>query len=554
MEPLVVLRPRPRGRPFGSNFRQGAQAPRAPWHCARRRHDSAAHAMPGPRLRLQSDQPVLLPRRRRRPGRGGRRGRQHVRRTAPVSARWEAGGGRGRDGAIPLRQADARLAVSGDGLHVRFRAGPGRRPPERRHRAARGRAARARRPAPGTAQAADDPHGPGRTATLSVRHVENDHRDPCRGRPAVSEGNSLPQAPRPDRCPAETARAARRIRRRGQPGTRASGAVRSRTGKTMRAAAPVRIGVSSCLLGERVRHDGGHKRDAYLVETLGQLVEWVPVCPEAEVGLGTPREPIRLVRDAGRHDGVRLVSRSGVRLTGRMRRFARDRLRALAKADLSGYILKKDSPSCGMERVKVWTGEDSRSSERNGRGIFAAELLRQYPNLPVEEEGRLHDPALRENFFERVFAYRRLRSLFSSRWNVGALVQWHTAQKLALMAHSPVRYRELGRLVAEAREIPRAELGRRYEDEFMTAVRIRATRARHTNALMHAMGHFKRRIDEASRDELLAVLEDYRRGLVPRIVPLTLARHHARRLEVDYLLGQTYLNPHPKELALLNHV
>ena len=322
----------------------------------------------------------------------------------------------------------------------------------------------------------------------------------------------------------------------------------------MRAAAPVRIGVSSCLLGERVRHDGGHKRDAYLVETLGQLVEWVPVCPEAEVGLGTPREPIRLVRDAGRHDGVRLVSRSGVRLTGRMRRFARDRLRALAKADLSGYILKKDSPSCGIERVKVWTGEDSRSSERNGRGIFAAELLRQYPNLPVEEEGRLHDPALRENFFERVFAYRRLRSLFSSRWNVGALVQWHTAQKLALMAHSPVRYRELGRLVAEAREIPRAELGRRYEDEFMTAVRTRATRARHTNALMHAMGHFKRRIDEASRDELLAVLEDYRRGLVPRIVPLTLVRHHARRLEVDYLLGQTYLNPHPKELALLNHV
>jgi len=322
----------------------------------------------------------------------------------------------------------------------------------------------------------------------------------------------------------------------------------------MRAAAPVRIGVSSCLLGERVRHDGGHKRDAYLVETLGQLVEWVPVCPEAEVGLGTPREPIRLVRDAGRHDGVRLVSRSGVRLTGRMRRFARDRLRALAKADLSGYILKKDSPSCGIERVKVWTGEDSRSSERNGRGIFAAELLRQYPNLPVEEEGRLHDPALRENFFERVFAYRRLRSLFSSRWNVGALVQWHTAQKLALMAHSPVRYRELGRLVAEAREIPRAELGRRYEDEFMTAVRTRATRARHTNALMHAMGHFKRRIDEASRDELLAVLEDYRRCLVPRIVPLTLVRHHARRLEVDYLLGQTYLNPHPKELALLNHV
>ncbi|MYD69131.1 MAG: DUF523 and DUF1722 domain-containing protein [Acidobacteria bacterium] len=317
---------------------------------------------------------------------------------------------------------------------------------------------------------------------------------------------------------------------------------------------PVRIGISTCLLGENVRHDGGHKREAFLVETLGRLVEWVPVCPEVELGLGTPREPIRLVRDAGQADGVRLVSRSGVRLTGRMRQFARRRIRALAKEDLSGYILKKDSPSCGMERVKVWSADDSRTSERNGRGMFAAELLRQYPNLPVEEEGRLQDPVLRENFFERVFAYRRLRALFSGRWDVGALVRWHTTEKLALMAHSPLRYRELGRLVAEAKAIPRAELSRRYEDEFMSAMRIRATRARHTNALMHAVGHFKRQLDTDSRDELLAVLEDYRRGLVPRIVPLTLVRHHARRLDVEYLLGQTYLHPHPKELALLNHV
>ena len=317
---------------------------------------------------------------------------------------------------------------------------------------------------------------------------------------------------------------------------------------------PVRIGISTCLLGENVRHDGGHKRDAFLVETLGRLVDWVPVCPEVELGLGTPREPIRLVRDAGQTGGVRLVSRSGIRLTGRMRQFARSRIRALAKEDLSGYILKKDSPSCGMERVKVWSGDDSRTSERNGRGIFAAELLRQYPNLPVEEEGRLQDPALRENFFERVFAYRRLRALFSGRWNVGALVRWHTAEKLALMAHSPLRYREMGRLVAEAKAVPRAELSRRYEDEFMSAMRIRATRARHTNALMHAVGHFKRRLDTDSRDELLAVLEDYRRGFVPRIVPLTLVRHHARRLDVEYLSGQTYLHPHPKELALLNHV
>ena len=317
---------------------------------------------------------------------------------------------------------------------------------------------------------------------------------------------------------------------------------------------PLRIGISSCLLGETVRYDGGHKRDPYLVETLGRLVEWVPVCPEVEMGLGTPRETIRLVRDTGRVDGVRLVGRSGRQLTSRMQRFARGRLRSLAKAALSGYILKKDSPSCGLERVKVWHGDDGRAAERNGRGLFAAELVRQYPNLPVEEEGRLHDPVLRENFFERVFAYRRLRALLRSRWTIGALVRWHTTRKLALMAHSPVRYRELGRLVADARDIPRAELAGRYEDEFMSAMRIRATRARHTNALMHAVGHFKRRLDTASRDELLAVLEDYRLDLVPRIVPLTLVRHHARRLKVEYLLDQSYLNPHPKELALLNHV
>ena len=316
---------------------------------------------------------------------------------------------------------------------------------------------------------------------------------------------------------------------------------------------PLRIGISSCLLGEAVRHDGGHKRDPYLVETLGRLVEWVPVCPEVELGLGTPREPIRLVRDAGHTDGVRLVSRSGVELTDRMQMFARMRLRSLAGLRLSGYILKKDSPSCGMERVKVWN-DDGRAAERRGRGIFAAELLREHPSLPVEEEGRLHDPGLRENFFERVFAYRQLRTLFAARWTAGALVGWHTNRKLTLMARSPVRYREIGRLVADAGRMPRDELARRYEDEFLSAMCIRATRARHTNALMHAVGHFKGRLDTDSRDELLAVIEDYRLGLVPRIVPLTLVRHHARRLGVSYLSAQTYLNPHPKELALLNHV
>ena len=315
----------------------------------------------------------------------------------------------------------------------------------------------------------------------------------------------------------------------------------------------VRIGVSSCLLGEEVRHDGGHKRDPFLVQTLGPMVEWVPVCPEVEVGLGTPRESIRLVREPTALDGVRLVTgKTGIDLTTRMRRYARQRVRALAKDDLSGYILKKDSPSCGMERVKVWRKQGA--GERNGRGLFATELMRQFPSLPVEEEGRLHDPGLRGNFVDRVFMYRRLRALFSGRWTVGGVVRFHTAHKLVLMAHSPQAYRELGSLVADAKSVPRAELTRRYEKEVMAAMSKPATRARHTNTLQHAIGHFKQTLDPASRQELASVVDDYRRGLIPLIVPLTLIRHHAHRLDVTYLLGQRYLDPELKELMLRNHV
>ncbi|MCY4599925.1 MAG: DUF523 and DUF1722 domain-containing protein [Acidobacteria bacterium] len=316
---------------------------------------------------------------------------------------------------------------------------------------------------------------------------------------------------------------------------------------------PLRIGISSCLLGEEVRYDGGHKRDRFLVQTLGPLVEWVSVCPEAELGLGTPREPIRLVHDAGVTDGVRLVTvKTGIDLTQRMRRFARRRARALAGENLSGYILKKDSPSCGMERVAVWRRDDAR--ERAGRGLFAAELRRQFRNLPIEEEGRLHDPQLRENFVVRVFVYQALRALFSARWKVGGLVAFHTAHKLDLMAHSVSAYRELGRLVADAAQIPRAELARRYEDELMAALSKPATRARHANVLNHAAGHFKRTLDAPARQDLASIIEDYRRGLIPLIVPLTLVGHHARRLDVQYLLGQRYLDPDPRELMLRNHV
>jgi uncharacterized protein YbgA (DUF1722 family)/uncharacterized protein YbbK (DUF523 family) len=314
--------------------------------------------------------------------------------------------------------------------------------------------------------------------------------------------------------------------------------------------APVRIGISTCLLGHEVRWDGGHKRDRFLTDVLAPFVEWVPVCPEVELGLGTPREPVRLARA---EDGPRLVGqRTGADHTEAMRRFAERRARQLEGLELCGYVLKKDSPSCGMERVRIWSGKGM--PERKGRGAFAAVLLARFPLLPAEEEGRLHDPGLRESWIERVFAYRRLRSFFRARFSLGGLVRFHTAHKLQLLAHAPEGYRALGRLVAGARRLERGELRRRYEEGFMGALARGATRRRHVNVLQHALGHLRERLDPASRAELRAVVEDYRRGHVPLVVPVTLIRHHVRVLGIAYLDGQVYLEPHPKELMLRNHV
>jgi uncharacterized protein YbgA (DUF1722 family)/uncharacterized protein YbbK (DUF523 family) len=313
---------------------------------------------------------------------------------------------------------------------------------------------------------------------------------------------------------------------------------------------PIRVGISACLLGEAVRFDGGHKRDPFLTETFGAFVEWVPVCPEVECGFGTPREAMRLVRV---DNDVRLLTvRTAVDLTDRMAAYTRRRVAQLDAEDLCGYVLKKDSPSCGLERVKIYgTGG---IPEKSGRGMFARSLVERFPSLPVEEEGRLSDPRLRENFVERVFAYWRLRGLFSGRWNLGTLVEFHTAHKLILMAHSPEAYRELGRLVARARGVGRKELERRYTELFMSALAVIATPRRHANVLQHMAGYFKNLLDAKSKGELGAAIDDYRRGLVPLVVPITLLRHHVRVHEVSYLEGQRYLAPHPKELMLRNHV
>lgn len=313
---------------------------------------------------------------------------------------------------------------------------------------------------------------------------------------------------------------------------------------------PIRLGVSSCLLGKAVRYDGGHKRDRFVTDLLGNFVEWVPVCPEVEAGLGVPRPALRLIREG---ESLRLVEiASGRDHTRHMERYASRRVRALRGLELRGYVLKKDSPSCGMTRVKVYA--ERGMPKREGRGLYGAALLEAFPSLPVEEEGRLNDPGLRENFVERVFAYRRLCHLFGGRWTPGHVTAFHAAHKLQLMAHSPDAPRSLGRFVASAKGAPRAEFRESYEREFMRALAKLASRGCNTNVLQHAAGFLKKRLDPTSRAELAGLIRDYRRGLVPLVVPITLLRHHARCHEVEYLNGQTYLEPHPKELMLRNHV
>lgn len=313
---------------------------------------------------------------------------------------------------------------------------------------------------------------------------------------------------------------------------------------------PVRVGISSCLLGKKVRFDGGHKQDSFLVHTFGQWVDWVPVCPELEVGMGVPRDSVRLVEQQGE---IRMIApRSGVDWTERMKELSAHRAAALAEMQLDGFVLKKDSPSCGMERVKVY--RDGGMPTKNGVGLFAAALMARLSSLPVEEEERLNDPRLRDNFVERVFAHHRLRTFFAGRWRLGDLVAFHTAHKLQLMAHSPQTYQALGRLVATAKGVPPLEIQATYTRQFMAGLKIIATPRRNANVLLHVLGHFKKLLSAEDRAELLALIEDYRAGLVPLVVPVTLLRHWVRVHRVAYLAGQTYLEPHPKELMLRNHV
>jgi uncharacterized protein YbgA (DUF1722 family)/uncharacterized protein YbbK (DUF523 family) len=323
---------------------------------------------------------------------------------------------------------------------------------------------------------------------------------------------------------------------------------------SVRAIAPgadrVRIGISTCLLGEKVRFDGGHKLDHYVVGTLGEYVEWVPVCPELEMGLGVPREALRLVGDP---DAPRLVTvKTRVDHTEGMLAWARDRIRELQTLQLDGYILKSKSPSCGMERVRIYT--EAGMPSRSGPGLFARVLMGAFPLLVIEEEGRLNDPRLRESFVVRLFTHHRWRQLARGRPRPADLVAFHARHKLLLMAHSEPHLRALGKLVARAGTEEPAGLAREYAEGLFTGLRVKTTIRKHTNVLQHIAGYLRERLDRRDREELHGTIADYHRGLVPLIVPITLLRHYVGKLGLSYLRDQVYLDPHPKELMLLNHV
>jgi uncharacterized protein YbgA (DUF1722 family)/uncharacterized protein YbbK (DUF523 family) len=310
---------------------------------------------------------------------------------------------------------------------------------------------------------------------------------------------------------------------------------------------PLRLGVSACLLGAKVRFDGGHKRNRFIIEELGAHFEFVPFCPEVAIGMGAPRPPIRLVGEvqAPRAVGSRDDS---LDVTDALREYSATTAARLG--GVCGFVFKKDSPSCGIERVKVYS--NTGMPHRDGSGIFARAVQEANPLLPVEEEGRLNDPGLRENFISRVLVYARWQALRRQPLSKKGIIDFHTRHKLLLLAHSPSAYRELGGLLARLDNASLDALADRYIERLMQVLKTQASRKRHVNVLQHLLGYLRKQVDDANRADLANVIDDYRRGLVPLVVPVTLLQHHFRRNPNPYISRQVYLNPHPRELMLRN--
>lgn len=312
----------------------------------------------------------------------------------------------------------------------------------------------------------------------------------------------------------------------------------------------VRLGISSCLLGNSVRWNSGHKMDRYLTQTLGQFVDYVPVCPEVEAGFGVPRESMRLVGDP---ENPRLITfKTKTDKTDQMLGWARKRVKELEKEDLHGFIFKSDSPSSGMIRVKVYS--EKGMPIKKGVGMFAREFMNHFRLIPAEDDGRLHDPKIRENFIERIFALHRWRQTIAKGKNMGNLVDFHTRNKLLILAHSQKHSRKMGKLVAAGRQTPMEKLYAEYEALLMEALALKTTPKKNLNVLQHLMGYFKKQLSKDEKQEVLEVLEQYRQEFVPLVVPITLINHFVRKYDQQYLKLQTYLNPHPVELKLRTHV
>lgn len=306
------------------------------------------------------------------------------------------------------------------------------------------------------------------------------------------------------------------------------------------------IGISSCLLGQQVRYDGGHKNNDYIVSTLGEHFHFLPFCPEVEIGLGIPREPVRLIRQA---DGIRCVGTKDNSLDVTDKLIAAANQQAHWHSQVCGYILKKDSPSCGMERVKVF---NNGQPGRDGSGIYARQLMHNFPHLPMEEEGRLCDPVLRENFIQRVFVYRRWQQLTSKGLSLDSLTRFHARHKLIYMSHNQDMNRELGRVLSTLNKNELSENGQQYLSSAMEILKIPATRKNHTNVLQHIQGYLKKELARDDIEELGETIDQYRQGYLPLIVPITLLKHHFRRSPNDYIDNSWYMQPHPQELMLLN--
>ena len=315
----------------------------------------------------------------------------------------------------------------------------------------------------------------------------------------------------------------------------------------------LKIGVSSCLLGDNVRHNGGNCNNHYLQNILSEYADFTPSCPEVAIGMSIPRPAVRLEQMKDQNETVIMRDpKSGNEYTDQMHSYSTLRAKELLNLDLDGYVFKKNSPSCGVFRVKLYI--NGHPAERRQTGLFAQHILDHIPDLPVEEEGRLCDPVLREHFLLRTFTFRRLKNFLKTDWTRGQLVEFHSAEKYLLMAHSPKLYKELGQLVAKIAEYSKDDFAEKYRALFMSAINQKATRGRNSNTLQHMMGYLKKDIETEGREQLALSIADYQAGLVPLIVPLTLMNLLLTRAKQDYLLKQTYLKPYPKELMLRNYI